>query len=278
MKKYILLFLAITSFTNCKSQNYKVMTYNLRLDVASDGENAWKNRKDFLSAQVLFFAPDIMGVQEAKPNQMEDLKKSLTDYAAVGLGRDGDQKGEHSSIFYNTKKFKVEEVHTFWLSETPDKVSMGWDAAYPRICTYALFTDIKKNTKIWFFNTHLDHIGPLAQLNGMKQIQQKITEVNTKNYPVFLTGDFNVEPDSELIKVLSQNMVNTQSVAQLTFGPSGSFNGFKFNEPVTRKIDYIFISNSDKIKVQKYAVLSESIDLKYPSDHFPVFVELTIVK
>lgn len=87
-----------------------------------------------------------------------------------------------------------------------------------------------------------------------------------------------MEPDSELIKVLSQNMVNTQSVAQLTFGPSGSFNGFKFNEPVTRKIDYIFISNSDKIKVQKYAVLSESIDLKYPSDHFPVFVELTIVK
>ncbi|MCG9794041.1 endonuclease/exonuclease/phosphatase family protein [Flavobacterium algicola] len=278
MKKYIFLLMAITTFTNGISQNYKMMTYNLRLDVTSDGENAWKNRKDFLSKQVLFFAPDIMGVQEAKPNQMEDLKKSLTNYAAIGLGRDGDQKGEHSSIFYNTKKFKVEQVNTFWLSPTPDKVSMGWDAAYPRICTYALFTDIEKHTKIWFFNTHLDHIGPLAQLNGMKQIEQKIAEVNTKKYPVILTGDFNVEPDSELIKELSQIMVNTQSAAQLTFGPSGSFNGFKFNEPVTRKIDYIFTSNSKKIKVHKYAVLSESIDLKYPSDHFPIYVDLSIDK
>lgn len=278
MKKYILILLAITSFSNCKSQNYKVMTYNLRLDVASDGENAWKNRVDFLSKQILFFEPDIMGVQEARPNQMEDLKKILTEYDAVGLGRDGGQKGEHSSIFYNTKKFSVEEVHTFWLSETPDIVSKAWDAAYPRICTYALFTDIIKNTKIWVFNTHLDHIGSQAQLNGMKQIQQKIAEVNTKNYPVILTGDFNVEPDGELIKRLSELMVNTQTAAKLTFGPSGSFNGFKFNEPVTRKIDYIFTSNSKKIKVEKYAVLSESIDLKYPSDHFPIYVELRIAK
>lgn len=273
MKKYTLVLVALSIFTNCVSQTYKVMTYNIRLDLASDGENAWKNRKEFLSSQILFFAPDILGVQEARPNQMADLKEVLKEYNPIGLGRDGEQKGEHSSIFYNAKKFKVEKVNTFWLSETPEKVSKGWDAAYPRICTYGLFTDIKTSKKIWIFNTHLDHIGEQAQLNGIKQIQQKMLEVNTKNYPVILMGDFNVEPNSMLITDLSEAMLNTEAIAKLTFGPKGTFNGFKFNEAVTRKIDYIFISKSNSIKVNKYGVLSESNDLKYPSDHFPVYVE-----
>lgn len=274
----ILLLTVLLSLTSCKSQSFKAMTYNIRLDVASDGENAWKNRKDFLSSQVLFFAPDVLGVQEARPNQMEDLKKSLIGYGVVGTGRDGANEGEHSAIFYNTQKFKVDKVNTFWLSNTPDKVSKGWDAAYPRICTYGLFTDLKTSKKMWVFNTHLDHVGEQAQLNGIKLIQQKIQEVNSKNYPVILMGDFNVEPNSVLITNLSQNMVHTETGAKIAFGPKGTFNGFKFNEPVTRKIDYIFMSKGNHLEVNKYAVLSESIDLKYPSDHFPVFVEFTIKK
>ncbi|WP_445731345.1 endonuclease/exonuclease/phosphatase family protein [Mariniflexile sp.] len=274
--KHILLLITLMSITNCKAQDFKVMTYNVRLDIASDGENAWTHRKDFLSSQVLFFGPDILGVQEARPNQMADLKEALKDYKVIGLGRDGGNEGEHSSIFYNTKKFKVEKENTFWLSETPKIVSKGWDAAYPRIYTYGLFTDLKTSKKIWVFNTHLDHVGAQAQLNGIKQIQQKIKEVNTKNYPVILMGDFNVEPNSLLIKNLSESMLNTQTVAKLTFGPNGTFNGFKFNEPVTRKIDYVFMSKSNHLTVIKHAVLSDSNNLKYPSDHFPVFVEFTL--
>ncbi|MFD2291018.1 endonuclease/exonuclease/phosphatase family protein [Mariniflexile gromovii] len=252
------------------------MTYNIRLDVASDGENAWTHRKDFLSSQVLFFAPDILGVQEARPNQMSDLKQALKNYNTIGLGRDGGSEGEHSSIFYNTKKFKVENENTFWLSETPEKVSKGWDAAYPRICTYGLFTDLKTKKKFWVFNTHLDHVGEQAKLNGIKQIQKKMVEVNTKNYPVILMGDFNVELNSLLIKNLLEDMLNTETAAKLTFGPNGTFNGFKFNEAVTRKIDYVFISKSENLKVNKQAVLSDSKELKYPSDHFPVYVEFTL--
>lgn len=250
------------------------MTYNIRLDVASDGDNAWKNRKDFLSSQILFFSPDFLGVQEAKPNQMLDLREALIEYKVIGSGRDGGDNGEYSAIFYNSKLFKVEKESTFWLSDTPEKVSKGWDAAYPRICTYGLFTDIKTSRKIWIFNAHLDHIGEQAQLKGIKQIQQKISEVNTKNYPVILMGDFNVEPNSKLITNLSEAMLNTETIAKLTYGPKGTFNGFKFNEKVTRKIDYIFISKSNYISVNKHAVLSDSNNLKYPSDHFPVYIEL----
>ncbi|WP_254073642.1 endonuclease/exonuclease/phosphatase family protein [Cellulophaga sp. HaHaR_3_176] len=252
------------------------MTYNIRLDVASDGENAWTNRKDFLSSQVLFFSPDILGVQEAKPNQMSDLKTALKEYKFIGTGRDGEDEGEYSAIFYNAKKFKIENENTFWLSDTPEKVSKGWDAAYPRVCTYGLFTDLKSSKKIWIFNTHLDHVGEQARLNGIQLVQQKIAEVNNKNYPVILMGDFNVEPNSLLIKNLSESMLNTETVSNITFGPDGTFNGFKFNEAVTRKIDYIFMSKSQPLQINKQAVLSDSDTLKYPSDHFPVYIDFTI--
>ena len=279
------LLVLIISFTSCKnqnkakieelneSQNLSVMTYNIRLDAASDGENAWLNRKDFLSSQVLFYGPDIMGVQEARPNQMVDLKNALKNYKTIGRGRDADGDGEFSAIFYNTKKLKVENENTFWLSETPNKLSKGWDAAYPRICTYGLFTCIENNQKIWVFNTHLDHVGAKAQLEGMQLILKKIDFLNSDNYPVIVMGDFNVEPNSKLILNLKQTMSDSKELAKISFGSYGTFNGFKFEEPVTRRIDYIMVSKSN-IEVEKYGVLSSSKDLKYPSDHFPVIVNL----
>ncbi|SMO40578.1 beta-glucosidase [Saccharicrinis carchari] len=275
MKNTLILFvLACLFFTTARSQDVSVMTYNIRLDIASDGENAWSNRKDFLLSQIQFHAPDFLGTQEGRPNQIADMKETLKGYDYIGHGRDGGNKGEYSAIFYKKAKFRLEEDGTFWLSETPEKFSKGWDAAYPRICTYGLFTDVKTSQKIWVFNTHLDHVGQEARLQGMKLIQQKIAEINSHGYPVILTGDFNVEPNNLLIEKLSEQMLNTETVAELTHGPKGTFNAFKFNAPVTRTIDYIFISQNNGLKVKKYAVLSDSENLRYPSDHFPVYAEI----
>ncbi|KJD36461.1 endonuclease/exonuclease/phosphatase [Tamlana sedimentorum] len=281
MKHYLkVLCISVLAFSSCKtaikSQNLSVMTYNIRLDVASDGENAWKNRSQFLSSQVLFYSPDILGVQEARPNQMADLKSSLLDYKAFGIGRDGGEKGEFSSVFYNSKKVKVEHENTFWLSKTPNKVSKGWDAAYPRICTYGLFTILSNNQKIWVFNTHLDHKGAEAQKQGMQLILTKVAQLNTQNYPVIIMGDFNVEPSSDLIKDIKLTMQDSKNIAKVTFGPNGTFNGFKFEAPVTRRIDYIMLSKNSGIQVEKYGVLSSNVNLKYPSDHFPVYVQLSL--
>ena len=282
MKYNILVcFTLILSIMSCNNeikkegQNLKVMTYNIRLDVASDGDNAWPNRKDFLSTQVLFNSPDILGVQEAKPNQMADLKRALTAYKAIGVGRDGENIGEFSAIFYNTEKLKVENENTFWLSETPNQISKGWDAAYPRICTYGLFTNLENNTKFWVFNTHLDHKGNEAQLQGVALIQDKIKALNINNLPVVLMGDFNAEPNTELITKLSQSMDDSKGLAKVVFGSNGTFSGFKTEKLVTRRIDYIFVSKTN-IEVEKYGVLSSLVDLKYPSDHFPVLTELII--
>tara|TARA_R110002049_G_scaffold993_2_gene7114 strand:- start:61852 stop:62688 length:837 start_codon:yes stop_codon:yes gene_type:complete len=272
----LLLLIFILGTSNMQSQNLSVMTYNIRLDVASDGENAWPNRKDFLSSQILFYSPDILGVQEAKPNQMADLKESLKGYDVFGLGRDGDNKDEHSSIFYNSKKVSVENEGTFWLSETPNEVSMGWDGACRRICTYGLFTLLENKQKVWVFNTHLDHVGIEARLKGMQLILKKMASFNTNNLPVVLMGDFNVEPNDPLIINLKQHMNDAKDFANITFGSNGTFNGFKFHEPVTKRIDYIMVSKSDGIEVEKHGVLSSAVDLKYPSDHFPVFMELKL--
>ncbi|PWA06758.1 endonuclease/exonuclease/phosphatase family protein [Flavobacterium laiguense] len=257
------------------AQTIKLMTYNIRLDIASDGENDWTHRKDFFNAQIQFYGPDIFGIQEAKPNQVLDIATALPQYNYVGIGRDGIGKGESSNIFYAKEKLKVMESNTFWLSATPDTVSMGWDAACNRVCTYALLKNKQNNKLIWVFNTHLDHIGELARTKGLELILATIEKLNTKKYPVVLMGDFNSEPETDRIIALKNKMNDAKTISkEKPFGPYGTFNNFKHNEASTLLIDYIFLSKSNSVTVKKYAVLSDAKDLKYPSDHFPVLVEI----
>lgn len=270
----IFLFIISSIFTNAQTLN--VMSYNIRLDVAVDGENAWPLRKEYMTSQIQFYEPDIFGVQEARPNQVSEISLLLPQYNQVGTGRDGKGKGESSNIYYKKKRFIVKKTNTFWLSETPSKISKGWDAAFNRVCTYALFKDKKTKKHIWVFNTHLDHKGEEARTKSIKLILSKIKELNTKNNPVIFMGDFNSEPTSERIIALKKEMDDCRDLSQeKPFGPSGTFNAFKHNKAVTKLIDYIFISKKTKFKVIKHAVLSDSKDLKYPSDHLPVFVKLS---
>ncbi|QXP55292.1 endonuclease/exonuclease/phosphatase family protein [Cellulophaga sp. HaHa_2_95] len=275
----LMLFFTCTLFgltiTSVAGQTTSVMSYNIRLDVASDGENAWPFRKDFVVDQLKFYSPDIFGIQEGTPQQTAYLAAQLDNYTFIGVGRDGGDKGEYSAIFYNSIEFSVAEENTFWLSETPTEVSMGWDAACNRVCTYGLFTNKDTKQKFWVFNTHLDHKGAIARAKGVQLILNKIKEVNTKDYPVVLTGDFNLEPTDEVIATVKNVLSDAKEVAHLSFGPEGTFNAFKFTTAVKRRIDYIFIARTT-IKVNKYAVLSDSKELKYPSDHLPVYIEFEI--
>lgn len=259
------------------AQQMSVMTYNIKLDYPKEGENSWTNRKPFLSNQLKFYEPDILGVQEALPNQMKDLDSVLVDYNFVGVGRDdGKNEGEYSAIFYKADQFEVLESSTFWLSDTPEKASLGWDAAYNRICTYALFKNLQTKKMFWVFNTHFDHVGAEARKQSAFLIMAKIKELNIENVPVILMGDFNMDDTHESITYISKSLNDSKIVANNTFEPSGTFNNFEFHKPVTRRIDFIFLS--DGITANKYAVLSDSIDCHYPSDHLPVFVDITFAK
>ena len=256
----------------------KLMTYNIRYDSPNDGENHWELRKRWMSNQIKFVEPEVFGIQEGLFHQVSFLDDALPDYGYVGVGRDdGKFKGEYSAIFYKTQSLNVITNSTFWLSDTPEKPSKGWDAALERICTYALFERKTTKEKFWVFNTHFDHIGDTARIKSVDLILAQINKLNIECLPVFLMGDLNLEPTSEPIKKLSNEMIDSRYYSTaLVFGPQGTFNGFKHDEPVTRRIDYIFTSKKGA-EVKKYAVLSDSKDRKYPSDHLPVLIE-TILK
>ena len=274
MKKILIISLLLVSGM-IGAQEISVMSYNIKYANENDGINSWSNRKEFITNQMKFYEPDIFGVQEAVHEQMIHFKENLSGYDFVGVGReDGKQKGEYSAIFYKTGDFKVLEADTFWLSQTPDKVSTGWDAALPRISTYALMQEQTSGRKFWFFNTHFDHVGVEARKNSVKLILQKIAEINTEGLPVFLTGDFNLEPDSEPIQLVMKELKDSREVAEITFGNEGTFNGYHWDETPARRIDFIFVSEG--ISVKKYAVLTDSKEKRYASDHFPVMVILKI--
>lgn len=272
MKNFIIVFLFLISLS-INAQDLRVLTYNIKYDNPYDTVNGWNNRKDFLISQINYNLPDILGTQEGLYNQLEDIKNGLHGYSYFGVGRDnGDNEGEFSAIFYNKTEINLLEERTFWLSQTPEIPSKGWDAAIKRICTYGLVEVKKTEKKILIFNTHFDHIGEKARLESSNLILQKIKEINVDKLPVILMGDFNLEIESEGIQNILKHLNDTHIMANKSFGPDGTFNGFHFDKPVTRKIDFIF--SSLEIEVLKSGILSDSNDCKYPSDHFPICVEL----
>ena len=273
-KVFFVISLLLSVFIN--AQNLKVMTYNIRLDIAIDGENDWSHRKDFFTSQIQFYEPDVFGIQEATPNQVIDISNALSQYNHIGIGREGVGKGESSNIYYKKERFSVSNETTFWLSETPNEISKGWDAACNRVCTFALFEDLKSNKSFWVFNTHLDHIGEVARTKGIELILSKIEAVNIQKLPVIFMGDFNSEPNENRILELKKIMNDSRELSvEKPFGPFGTFNNFEYNEPATKQIDYIFLSKNSFFIVNKYAVLTDSKNLRFPSDHFPVFVEMS---
>lgn len=280
MKNIIILLLLVMTFSSVgQTASYKMMTYNIRYDNPGDGENTWSKRKEFMSDQIAYNHPDVFGIQEGLHQQVQYLDSVFVDYGYIGVGRDdGKTKGEYSAIFYNKEKLQLLKEGTFWLSETPNEISVGWDAAMERICTFGLFENKFSKEKFWVFNTHFDHIGDLARVRSAALILEKVAELNSHNLPVIVMGDFNLTPESEPIKLLSKALNDSKHVSVAKpFGPSGTFNAFEFNKPVLNRIDYIFTSK-DQIEVLKYAVLSDSKDCKYPSDHLPVLVELEFMK
>jgi endonuclease/exonuclease/phosphatase family metal-dependent hydrolase len=260
-------------------QEIKVMSFNIRLDVESDGENKWSLRKDRVAGLMKYYAADFIGGQEVQNHQLKYLLENLPGYSYIGVGRDdGKAAGEYSCIIYNKATFDLVQQATFWLSPTPDTPSKGWDAAYNRVCTYGLFKSKQTKQLLWVFNTHFDHVGKEARLNSAKMILAKINQMNTKNYPVLLTGDLNLHPEEKPVQEISSKLQNTRSISKLVYGNADTWNAFKFHEKPGGTIDYIFISNDNRLTVSKFATITDSYDLKYPSDHFPVMATVLLHK
>lgn len=257
----------------------RVMSFNIRLDVASDGENRWDLRKDKVAGLMNYYEADFIGGQEVTHPQLQYLRQSLNRYDYIGVGRDdGREEGEYSCIFFRKDKFTPVQSSTFWLSPWPDSVSFGWNAACRRVCTYGLFKSIQTGELLWVFNTHFDHISGEARLESAKLIIRKIGELNKEGLPVVLSGDFNSRPDDPPSRYILEHMKNSRAISPIVWGGPDTWNAFKFNSKPDGCIDYIFVSDTPRIRIRKFATLTDSYEMKYPSDHFPVMATLILDK
>lgn len=255
-----------------------VMTYNIRYNNPGDGINAWPNRVQDVVQLIRSYQPDLLGIQEALKGQVMDLESNLPEYGWFGVGRDdGKERGEYSPIFYLKEKFDLINGGTFWLSETPDDTgSVGWDAAITRIVTWTSLKYKPSGSIFYFFNTHFDHRGVLAREASAKLLVSKIREIANSKF-VVLTGDFNFQDTSKAY----QNLFDTQDILRDAFeildqkinGQTGTCCGFNVEEPHDRRIDYIFLS--EPLTASHYRTITDQKDGRYPSDHLPVYVEVT---
>ncbi len=258
-----------------------VMTFNIRYNNPGDSLNAWPYRKDNAASQVLFHQTNLLGVQEALHDQMEDLLQRLPAFKYFGVGRDdGKTAGEYSAIFYDTTRLLWIKGATFWLSQTPEVPgSKGWDADITRLVTWCLFKDRLTNKTFYAFNTHFDHRGQQARAESAKLLLQKVKEI-AGSTPAFITGDFNARPSDEPIKIITDSnnpnrLTDSKAISETPhYGPQGTFTGFKEKELGNEPIDHIFIRNG--VQVLQHATLSQTWQGRFSSDHFPVFARVVI--
>ena len=279
MKRFLLVLFTSLTFSQgdlntISTQSNFLISYNIRYDNNWDVENSWSLRKNRICQLLNDYNPSIFGIQEGLLNQVGFIDSVLIKYDYVGVGRDdGKMKGEFCAIYFDTTRYKIRNNSTFWLSETPDVVSVGWDAALERICTYGLFEDKNFGEEFWVFNTHFDHLGVLARKKSSALILKKIKEINTQSLPVILMGDFNSIPNSEPIKILKNDLKDALQISLENLkGPQGTFNGFDMMLPIDNRIDYIFTKN---VKVFSYRHIDDRLNNnRHISDHLPVMIEM----
>lgn len=245
----------------------KVMSYNVRYGTADDGEYSWPNRMDAAVAMIEDQRPAVFGVQEGLRFQLDFIAEKCPEYQYVGVGReDGEARGEHMAVFYDTTRVALKDWGTYWLSETPDEPSKGWDAACKRTATWTLIYDKVADKHFYFVDTHLDHVGEVAREKGLALVVERIGAMNPENYPMILLGDFNVFPDDPCLTGLRAVMTDAREVAAVTSNES-TYHGYGTVEKAP--IDYIFYSGF--AGCEEFArVTKPYLECPYVSDHYPV--------
>lgn len=262
----------------------RIMTFNIRMNTAADGPNAWPWRKDIAAGTIAFHEAHIAGLQEVLHDQLLDLESLLPEYGWVGVGRDdGREAGEYNPIFFLKSRFKLLASSTFWLSETPDRPGVkGWDAACPRIVTWARLRDEWTGRTLLAFNTHFDHMGETARRESAALVLREIPRL-AGSLPVVLTGDLNCtqeEPAYQTLVAGGAGLAVLRDARALSasapYGPSYSFNGFMAEAQPGPPIDHIFVGPS--VTVLRIGVLPGTWGGRFVSDHYPVLAEVRLAR
>ena len=305
MKRKLSLAFLLVAVAHVLSAQMLVGTYNIRYK--NDGDSlkgeVWSKRCQVMCDQLNFMSPDIFGAQEVLHVQLIDLLKGLDGYDYIGVGRDdGGQAGEYAAIFYKKDRLRLLDHGDFWISETPDRPGLGWDAACVRICTWGRFSrqTSTDDEAFYFFNLHMDHVGVVARREGARLVIRKIREI-AQGAPVIVTGDFNVDQTDEIYSIFTHSglLVDSYEAARLRFAENGTFNSFDSSIYTPSRIDHVFVSPGARVdaygmltsgywvpndasgELKKAANAPQEISFntcvrRLPSDHYPVFVRLKL--
>ena len=267
----LVLCVAVSCSTEQAKEPIKVISYNIRCGVnpGQDGENNWEYRKQASINMINDEKPTIFGLQEALPPHLEYLKEQLPQYASYGIARDdGKTEGEYMTIYYLKDEVELLDCGTFWLSETPETPSMGWDAACKRTCTWAKMRMKRSGKEFAYLNTHLDHVGKVAQREGLALMMKRAAEIVPDGMPVFVTADFNCVTSDPIFEPIKAVMKDARETAPQT-DRRATFNGWKPN--ATAVIDHIFYRGAEP---KSFRVLCDkNYGAPYISDHYPVVLE-----
>lgn len=245
-----------------------VMTFNIRYGNAPDGDDHWTKRREQLFELLRTKRPDVLGLQEALHEQIAEIVAAVPGYAYVGVGRaDGRQKGEYSPILYRTDRLHARRTDTFWFSDTPTVPgSKSWGNNIERVCTWAYFED-EQGVPFYFYNLHIDHQSQPSREKSVALLLERIA-ARAPVSPVIVTGDFNSGEQNPAAIAVSKVLRDSFRVLHPNDTEVGTFTGFKFGQTRGDKIDYVFVS--PEIEVLDAAIVRDSRDGRYPSDHFPV--------
>jgi endonuclease/exonuclease/phosphatase family metal-dependent hydrolase len=256
----------------------RVISFNTRVMTSNDGPNQWMYRRDAVARMLLGQRPDLLGLQEAAKAQIDDLAARLDGYGWIGIGRLGEDSGEFCPIFLHQDVLELQDHGHFWLSEQPDAPSMGWDAAYARVATWARLRHRQTGRRLLLLNTHLDNKGETARLEGAKLIRQRLANLSATT-PAVVVGDFNCGPESPPYRAMTEEPGGLRDARLVSrgghTGPVETFTGFRSSgERPAKLIDYIFVSSD--LSVLRTETVPEDYDGRQLSDHRPLLADLDL--
>jgi endonuclease/exonuclease/phosphatase family metal-dependent hydrolase len=263
--------LSLVAKTSHAAADLRVMTFNVRLPLASDGPERWDARRDLLVETIREQRPDVLGTQELYKEQGDYIVAKLPDYVWFGMGRKGGDGDEHMGVFYRRDELRVLDSGNFWLSDTPDVPgSISWGNPFPRMVTWARFQRKDDGRTFVLYDTHLPYReqDDAAREKCAALILKRIAQLPADE-PFVLTGDFNTTPDSTVHAMLTQHLQDAWLAAPHRSGPDKTFHDF--TGMPDRRIDWILVRG---FNVKDIRTVTTHKGALYPSDHFPVVADL----
>lgn len=267
------------------ASSLRVASYNIRF-AEEQGPHSWSRRWPRLRDHLRAIAPDILGVQEATPNQMTDLSEMMTDYSWVGEGRDGDGEGECVAIFVRRARLEVVEAEHYWLSDMPDTPgSATWGNHLPRMVTSVRLTDRPSGRTLYVLNTHLDNRSHRVRRRSARLLCSRLDHLES-DAPVILLGDFNDVPSGDVHSILRRvGFQDAWSVADEIAEAYGTYTDFGPPQPHGDRLDWILVRGP--VRVLRYATplsrvttgrACDHTEPNPPSDHLPVVVDIDLAR